>query len=99
MPSPGDDSSFELSRPASAREITFPWWTAEHDGAGSRIDRRSRAVISMLLGAVAGGLLALHVDVAASLGLATALLLGVVVSVLGPVKPRLPRPPTSKHPS
>ncbi|HXH97190.1 MAG TPA: hypothetical protein VNH40_08275 [Gaiellaceae bacterium] len=56
-------------------------------------------MISMLLGAVAGGLLALHVDVAASLGLATALLLGVVVSVLGPVKPRLPRPPTSKHPS
>jgi uncharacterized membrane protein YoaK (UPF0700 family) len=68
-------------------------------GAGSRIDRRSRAVISMLLGAVAGGLLALHVDVAASLGLATALLLGVVISLLGPVESRLPRPPTSDPPS
>jgi uncharacterized membrane protein YoaK (UPF0700 family) len=65
-------------------------------GADARIIRRGLAVISMLLGAVAGGLLALHVGVAASLGLATAFLLAVVVTLLEPVKSRLQTPPTSE---
>jgi uncharacterized membrane protein YoaK (UPF0700 family) len=46
-------------------------------GSGSRIGRRGAGVVSMLLGAVAGGLLVLHVDDAAPLGLALILLLAV----------------------
>jgi uncharacterized membrane protein YoaK (UPF0700 family) len=42
-------------------------------GAGAHAGRRSVAVAAMLLGAVAGGLLALHVSVAATLALALAL--------------------------
>jgi uncharacterized membrane protein YoaK (UPF0700 family) len=63
-------------------------------GRGGRIGRRGVAIISMLLGALVGGLLVLHVDEAAPLGLATALLLLVVVTVSEPVKSRLqPTPP------
>jgi uncharacterized membrane protein YoaK (UPF0700 family) len=43
--------------------------------------RRSIAVAAMLLGALAGGLLVLHVSVAASLGLAGALVLGIGLAV------------------
>jgi uncharacterized membrane protein YfcA len=45
----------------------------------------------MLLGALIGGLLVLHVDDAASLALATALLLLVVITLSEPVKARLQR--------
>ena len=58
-------------------------------GAGAKIGRRGLAVVSMLLGALAGGLLVLHVDDAAPLGLATALLLLVVLALTEPVKSRL----------
>ncbi len=61
-------------------------------GEGARIGRRGLAVVSMLLGALLGGLLVLHVDDAASLGLATALLLLVVLTLSEPVKARLQRP-------
>jgi hypothetical protein len=49
-------------------------------GEGSRIGRRSLSVGAMLVGALVGGLLVLHVDIAASLGLAAALL--AVLSVV-----------------
>src|SRR5450755_145454 len=55
-------------------------------GGGARIGRRGLAVISMLLGALIGGLLVLHVDDAAPLGLATALLLLIVFALAGPVR-------------
>jgi uncharacterized membrane protein YoaK (UPF0700 family) len=42
-------------------------------GAGSQVGRRSVAVAAMLIGAIAGGLLTLHVSIAAALGLALAL--------------------------
>ncbi len=50
-------------------------------GEGSRLARRSIAVAAMLLGALAGGLLVLHVSVAASLALAGALVLGIGLAV------------------
>ena len=68
-------------------------------GEGARIGRRGLAVISMLLGALVGGLLVLHVDDAASLGLATALLLLVVVTLSEPVKSRRARPPRADVPA
>jgi uncharacterized membrane protein YoaK (UPF0700 family) len=49
-------------------------------GEGAQIGRRGIAVASMLLGALAGGLLVLHVDLAAPLGLATALLVAIVIA-------------------
>jgi hypothetical protein len=49
----------------------------------------------MLLGALIGGLLVLHVDGAAPLGLATALLLLVVLALAEPVKSRLLPPSTT----
>jgi hypothetical protein len=42
-------------------------------GAGSHAGRRSVAVAAMLIGALAGGLLTLHVSVAATLALALAI--------------------------
>jgi uncharacterized membrane protein YoaK (UPF0700 family) len=66
-------------------------------GEGARIGRRGLAVIAMLIGALVGGLLVLHVSDAASLGLATALLLAVLLVLSEPVKARLLRPsPTSE---
>ena len=58
-------------------------------GEGARIGRRGLAVVSMLLGALIGGLLVLHVDDAAPLGLATALLLLILLTLAEPVKSRL----------
>jgi uncharacterized membrane protein YoaK (UPF0700 family) len=58
-------------------------------GSDAGSGRRGLSVISMLVGALVGGLLVLHVDDAAPLGLATALLLIVVLSVSEPVKSRL----------
>jgi uncharacterized membrane protein YoaK (UPF0700 family) len=46
-------------------------------GAGSQLGRRLLAVAAMLLGALTGGLLALHVSVAAALAVAAAIVLGV----------------------
>jgi hypothetical protein len=46
-------------------------------GAGAKAGRRGLAVAMMLLGALAGGLLVLHVSVAATLALALALSSGV----------------------
>jgi uncharacterized membrane protein YoaK (UPF0700 family) len=60
-------------------------------GESGKIGRRGLSVISMLLGALIGGLLVLHVDDAASLALATALLLLVVITLSEPVKARLQR--------
>ncbi len=60
-------------------------------GEGGKIGRRGLSVISMLLGALIGGLLVLHVADAASLALATALLLLVVLTLSEPVKARLQR--------
>jgi uncharacterized membrane protein YoaK (UPF0700 family) len=62
-------------------------------GEGARIGRRGLAIISMLLGALIGGLLVLHTDDAAPLGLATALLLLVLITASEPVKSRLQPPP------
>jgi uncharacterized membrane protein YoaK (UPF0700 family) len=64
-------------------------------GTGARIGRRGLSVVSMLLGALIGGLLVLHVDDAAPLGLATALLLLVVLALAEPVKSRLLPPSTT----
>jgi uncharacterized membrane protein YoaK (UPF0700 family) len=50
-------------------------------GRGSQLGRRSIAVVMMLLGALTGGLLALHVSVAAALGVACACVLTVAISV------------------
>ena len=61
-------------------------------GEGARIGRRGLAVALMLLGALVGGVLVLHVDDAAPLGLATALLLLVVLALVEPVKSRLQPP-------
>ena len=64
-------------------------------GQGARIGRRGLAIISMLLGALIGGLLVLHTDDAAPLGLATALLLLVLITASEPVKSRLQPPPAT----
>jgi uncharacterized membrane protein YoaK (UPF0700 family) len=64
-------------------------------GSGARIGRRGLSVVSMLLGALIGGLLVLHVDDAAPLGLAAALLLLVVLALAEPVKSRLLPPSTT----
>jgi uncharacterized membrane protein YoaK (UPF0700 family) len=50
-------------------------------GAGSKLGRRSVAVAAMLLGALTGGLLALHVSVASALLVASAIVLVVGVAV------------------
>jgi uncharacterized membrane protein YoaK (UPF0700 family) len=50
-------------------------------GSGSKLGRRALAVAAMLLGALAGGLLVLHVSIAAALGVACALALGIVLAV------------------
>jgi uncharacterized membrane protein YoaK (UPF0700 family) len=50
-------------------------------GPGSKLGRRAVAVAAMLLGATAGGLLVLHVSVAAALAAATATVLAVGVAV------------------
>ena len=63
-------------------------------GQGARIGRRGLAIVSMLLGALIGGLLVLHVDEAAPLGLATASLLLVVLTLVEPMKSRLQPPST-----
>jgi uncharacterized membrane protein YoaK (UPF0700 family) len=44
-------------------------------GAGSKLGRRAVAVVAMLLGALAGGLLVLHVSIASALALAAAIAL------------------------
>jgi uncharacterized membrane protein YoaK (UPF0700 family) len=49
-------------------------------GAGSQLGRRSLAVSAMLLGALAGGLLALHASVAAALAVAFAIVCAVAIS-------------------
>jgi uncharacterized membrane protein YoaK (UPF0700 family) len=64
-------------------------------GEDARVGRRGLAVGSMLLGALVGGLLVLHVADAAPLGLATALLVLVVLALVEPVKSRLQPPPTT----
>ena len=64
-------------------------------GSGAKIGRRGLSVVSMLFGALIGGLLVLHVDDAAPLGLATALLLLVVLALADPVKSRLLPPSTT----
>jgi uncharacterized membrane protein YoaK (UPF0700 family) len=50
-------------------------------GAGSKLGRRLVAVGAMLLGALIGGLLALHVAIAAALGVALAIVLGTGLAV------------------
>lgn len=50
-------------------------------GSGAQLGRRLLALTAMLLGAVAGGLLALHVSVAAAIALAGAIVLAVGVAV------------------
>ncbi|HTA13115.1 MAG TPA: YoaK family protein [Solirubrobacteraceae bacterium] len=50
-------------------------------GQGAKVGRRALAVAAMLLGALAGGLLVLHVSIAAALGVACALALAVGVAV------------------
>jgi uncharacterized membrane protein YoaK (UPF0700 family) len=49
-------------------------------GAGSQLGRRALAVSAMLVGAIAGGLLALHVSVAAALATALAIACAVVLA-------------------
>jgi uncharacterized membrane protein YoaK (UPF0700 family) len=48
-------------------------------GAGSKSARRLLAVAAMLIGALAGGLLALHVSIAAPLAAATAVLVVIAI--------------------
>ena len=50
-------------------------------GQGAKLGRRAVAVGAMLLGAVAGGLLALEVSVAAALGFACAIVIAVTLAV------------------
>ena len=50
-------------------------------GPGSKLGRRTVAVAAMLLGALTGGLLVLHVAVAAALAVAGAVVLGVGLAV------------------
>jgi uncharacterized membrane protein YoaK (UPF0700 family) len=50
-------------------------------GQGAKLGRRALAVTAMLLGALSGGLLVLHVSIAAALGVACALALAVGVAV------------------
>ena len=50
-------------------------------GPGSRLGRRVLAVSAMLLGALAGGLLALHVSITAAIALALGLVLVVALAV------------------
>jgi uncharacterized membrane protein YoaK (UPF0700 family) len=50
-------------------------------GRGSQLGRRSVAVAAMLLGALAGGLLALHVSVAAAVAVAVAIVCAVGLAV------------------
>ena len=50
-------------------------------GHGAQLGRRAVAVTAMLLGAVAGGLLALEVSVAAALGVACAIVVSVTLAV------------------
>jgi uncharacterized membrane protein YoaK (UPF0700 family) len=50
-------------------------------GSGSKLGRRAIAIAAMLLGAVAGGLLVLHVSVAAALAVAIAIVLAVGVAI------------------
>ena len=50
-------------------------------GHGAKLGRRAVAVAAMLLGAVAGGLLALEVSVAAALGVAAAIAVTVTLAV------------------
>jgi len=50
-------------------------------GAGAKLARRTIAVAAMLAGAVAGGLLVLHVSIAAALALAGAVVLAVGLAV------------------
>ena len=51
------------------------------DGPGSKAGRRIVAVMAMLLGALAGGLLALEVSVASDLAVAAAIVLSVAIAV------------------
>jgi hypothetical protein len=50
-------------------------------GSGAKLGRRALAVTAMLLGALAGGLLVLHVAIAAALALAAATVLAVGLAV------------------
>ena len=50
-------------------------------GSGSQLGRRLLAVTAMLLGALTGGLLALHVSVAAALAVASAIVLAVGIAI------------------
>ena len=50
-------------------------------GTGTKLPRRIAAVAAMLLGAFLGGLLELHVSIAAALGLALTLALGTALAV------------------
>ena len=50
-------------------------------GPGSKLGRRSVAVAAMLLGALTGGLLALHVSVASALAVALAIVIAVGLAV------------------
>ncbi len=50
-------------------------------GAGAKLGRRAVAVAAMLLGALTGGLLVLHVAIAAALAVAGAIVLGVGLAV------------------
>jgi uncharacterized membrane protein YoaK (UPF0700 family) len=50
-------------------------------GPGSQLGRRGLAVLTMFLGALAGGLLALHVSIAATLALACALVAAVALAI------------------
>jgi len=59
-------------------------------GEGSKLGRRSIAVAAMLAGAIAGGLLVLHVSIAAALGAACAVALGVGIAVHVLVRPDAP---------
>jgi uncharacterized membrane protein YoaK (UPF0700 family) len=72
----------ELTTTVLTRTITgLASEAAAAGGAGAKLGRRLLAVAAMLLGALAGGALVLHVSIAAALGGAGAIVLGVGLAV------------------
>lgn len=59
-------------------------------GPGSKLGRRGLAIAAMLLGAVTGGLLVVHVTIAAALAVAAAIVVGVGLAVHALLRPDAP---------
>jgi uncharacterized membrane protein YoaK (UPF0700 family) len=71
----------ELTTTVLTRTLTGLASEAGLGGAGSKLGRRTVAVAAMLLGALCGGLLVLHVSVASALALAGSIVLATGVAI------------------